>query len=187
MTSLAGPLHAAALVVLVAAAAKVVRPTAAAAALRSLGLPGTRSAVRVIAAAEAVVAVAVLAGVDGGRPPAAALAALHLGFAAIAAALRARAATCGCFGEATPVTGTHLVVNVAVAGLALAAAATGDIASVGAAAGATPAAGAPYLLLMLTLAAAEITVLTALAEVQAVLKDIPVAERQVLPSERAAG
>jgi hypothetical protein len=183
MTSLAGPLHAAALVVLVAAAAKVVRPTAAATALRSLGLPGSRSAVRVIAAVEAGAAIAVLAGVDGGRAPAAAFAALHLGFAAIAAALRARAATCGCFGEATPVTGTHLVVNVAVAGLALAAAATGDVASVGAAAGDTPAAGAPYLVLMLTLAAAEITVLTALAEVQTVLKVRPHAWREAEPSE----
>ena len=184
MTSLAGPLHAAALVVLTAAAAKALRPTAAAAALRALGLPGRRATVRLVAAGEAVVAVAVLAGVDDGRAPAAALAALHLGFAAVAAALRARAATCGCFGEASPVTGTHLVVNVVVAAVALVAAAAGDVPSLGAVVGDTPAAGAPYLVLMIALAAAEITLLTALAEVQTVLKAPPHAEREARPSER---
>jgi hypothetical protein len=166
VSALVGPLHAAAAVVAVAGVAKLLRPAAAAAALRTVGLPGTRAAVRVVAAGELAVAASVLAGFDGGRAPAAALAALHLGFAAVAAALRARSATCGCFGEAAPVTGTHLVANVAVAAVALAAAATGDLASVGAAAGDTPGAGVPYLLLVATLAAAEITALTALADAQ---------------------
>ena len=166
MTSLAGPLHAAALVVLTAGLAKAARPTAAATALRLLGLPGSRLVVRVVATGEVAVAVLVLAGVDGGRAPAAALAALHLAFAAVAAALRARSATCGCFGEATPVTGIHLAANLLVAGLALGAAAAGDVPSLGAAVGFTPAAGVPYLVLVVTLAFAEITALTALAEVQ---------------------
>jgi hypothetical protein len=170
MTSLVGPLHAAALVVLAAGAAKAARPAATATAMRLIDLPGSRAAVRAVAAGEVAVAVLVLGGVDGGRAPAAALASLHLAFAAVAAALRARSAACGCFGQAAPVTVTHLVANLAVAGVALAAAASGDVPSLGAAAGATPAAGIPYVLLVVTLAAAEITALTALADVQTVLK-----------------
>ena len=184
MSSLAGPLHAAALVVLTAGAAKALRPAVAATALRSLRLPGGRTGVRVVAVGEAGVAVAVLAGLDGGRAPVAALAALHLGFAAVAAALRARAATCGCFGAASPVTGTHIAVNVAVAVAALAAAAAGDVESIGAVAGDTPGAGVPYLLLVVALAAAEITLLTALADVQSILKARPHAWREAGPSER---
>lgn len=167
MTSLAGPLHAAALVVLAAGAAKAARPTPAGTALRVLGLPGSRVAVRAIAAGEVAVAALVLAGADGGRGPAAALAALHLAFAAVAAALRARSATCGCFGEASPVTGIHIAANLLVAVVALLAAGGGDVPSLGAAVGSTPGAGLPYLLLVVTLAFAEITALTALAEVQA--------------------
>ena len=166
MTSLAGPLHAAALVVLTAGLAKVAKPTAAGTALRALGLPGSRLVVRSIAVVELAVAAVVLAGADDGRAPAAALAALHLGFAAVAAALRARSATCGCFGDAAPVTGIHVAANLLVAAVALGAAAAGDVPSLGAAAGFTPAAGVPYLLLVGTLAFAEITALTALAEVQ---------------------
>ena len=170
MTSLVGPLHAAAAVVLVAGAAKLARPTAAATALRVLRLPGSRAAVRAIAVVELAVAALVLAGAGGGRAAVAALAALHLGFAAVAAALRARSATCGCFGAAAPVTGTHVVVNLVVAALALAAVAGGDVPSFGAEVGATPGAGVPYALLVGVLAAAEIAALTALAEVQGVLK-----------------
>ena len=166
MPSLVGPLHAAAVVVLVAGVAKAIRPTAAATALRVLGLAGSRSIVRAVAAVEVAVAVLVLVGAGGGRPPVAALAALHLGFAAVAAGLRARSATCGCFGEAAPVTGIHLVANVAVAAAALVTAAGGDVPSFGAAVGATPAAGLPYALLVATLAFAEITALTTLADLK---------------------
>ena len=166
MMVLTGPLHAAAVVVSIAAVAKAARPTATGVALRALGLPGTRAAVRALAVAELTVATAVLSGLGGGRPGAAALAALHLGFAATAAALRARAVGCGCFGEAAPVTGVHLAVNAAVAVVALVAAAGGDIGSVGAAVAATPAAGVPYVVLVGTLAAAEVASFTALAEAQ---------------------
>ncbi len=163
MTPLAGPLHAAALVVVVAAVAKAGRPAAAGAALRALGLPGSRAAVRALAAVELAIAFAALV---GGRPAATALAALHLGFAAVAVGLRARSATCGCFGEASPVTGTHVVANLAVAAVALLAAADGDVPSLGAALGATPAAGVPYGVLLGVLAAAQVAALTALAELQ---------------------
>lgn len=168
MTALVGPLHAAALVVLLAGVAKAVRPTAAGAALRSLGLPGSSATVRGIAAVEVVIAAAVLAGLDDGRAAAAFLAALHLGFATVATALRARSATCGCFGEASPVTGVHVVANVAVAVVALAAASTSAaVPSLGAAVAGTPAGGVPYALLVVTLAAAEVACLTALADAQA--------------------
>ena len=166
MMVLAGPIHAAAAVVVLAALAKAVRPAATGVALRTIGLPGSRVAVRALAAVELAVAAAALTGLAGGRPGAAALAALHLGFASAAASLRARAATCGCFGEATPVTGVHVAANVVVAAVALAGAAAGDVASVGAAVGATPAAGVPYVVLAVTLAVAEGACLTALAGAQ---------------------
>jgi hypothetical protein len=166
MTELVGPVHAAAAVVVLAGAAKVRRPSAAGAALRTLGLPGSRPLVRLLAAGELAIGLAVLTGAGGGRAAVAVLAALHLAFAAVAAALRARSATCGCFGEAAPVTGTHVAVNAVVACVALLAAASGDLASFGAAIGATPVAGVPYLVLVATLAGAEVTMLTALAEAQ---------------------
>ena len=87
---------------------------------------------RAVAVGEAAVAAAAFA---GGRAGAAALAALHLGFAAVAAALRARSASCGCFGEATPVDGTHVVANLVVAAVALGAAADGIVPSLAAALG----------------------------------------------------
>ena len=167
MMLLTGPIHAAAVVVAVAAIAKAARPAATGTALRTLGLPGSRATVRAIAVVELLVAAAALTGVAGGRPGAAALAAVHLAFAAVAASLRARAARCGCFGDAVPVTGVHLAANAAVAAVALVGAAAGGVSSFGAAMGATPAAGVPYAVLVATLAGAEIACLTALAETQA--------------------
>ena len=63
-------------------------------------------------------------------------------------------------------TGVHLVANAAVAVVAFLGAAAGDVASLGAAVGATPAAGVPYVVLVATLAVAEIACLTARAEAQ---------------------
>jgi hypothetical protein len=165
MSSLAGPLHAAAVVLVLAGWSKLARPATARAALRAVGLPSGRPAVGVLAAIEVVIAGTVLLGT--GRAAAAALACLHLGFLAVALRLRRQAAGCGCFGEPAPVTATHLAVNLAVAGLGIAAAAGGDLPSLGAAVGGTPAAGVPYALLVGTLAAAEVVCLTALAELQA--------------------
>lgn len=164
MSPLAGPLHAAALVLLVAAAAKARRPATAGAALRTLGLLGSRATVRALATAEAAIAVGVLAGV--GAPAAALLAAAHAGFAVVAVALRRRSADCGCFGAAVPVTGAHVAVNIVVAVTALAAT-LDPVGSLGAALAATPALGAPYAILTAALAGAEVLVLTALAELQA--------------------
>lgn len=164
MSALSGPVHAVALVLLLAGVGKLARPAAAGAALRALRLPGTRAAVRALAVAEVVVAVAVLAG--AGAPAAAALAALHVGFAAAAVALRRRSATCGCFGEATPVTGVHLVANGLAAAVAVAAT-VDTVPSLASAFADTPAAGVPYVALVAVLAAAHVLALTALADLQA--------------------
>lgn len=169
MTVLAGPLHAAAVVVAVAAVAKLRRPAPAGVAMRTLGLPGSRWFVRAVAVGEAAVAAAAFA---GGRAGAAALAALHLGFAAVAAALRARSASCGCFGEATPVDGTHVVANLVVAAVALGAAADGIVPSLTAALEGTPAAGVPYAVGVAVLAAAEIACLTALPDAHAAARRV---------------
>jgi len=163
MSPLAGPLHAAALVLVVAAVAKARRPAAAGAALGTLGLPGSRGVVRALAVAEGAVALAVLAGL--GAPAAAALAATHLGFVAVADGLRRRSADCGCFGDAAPVTGAHLAVNAVVAVLA-AAAIVDPVPSVGNALAGTPGFGVTYGVLVAALAAGEVLLLTALAELQ---------------------
>lgn len=163
MTPLVGPVHAAALVLLLAGIGKGLRPAAAAAAMRTVGVPGSRVAVRAVAAGEILVAGTVLAGF--GRPAAAALALAYASFAVVAASLRRRSATCGCFGEAAPVTGTHLVVNGLVAAVAVAAVAD-PVPSVGAAVAGTPGAGVPYLVLLTLLAAGQVLCLTALAELQ---------------------
>lgn len=165
MTPLAGPIHAVALVLLLAGAAKAVRPSATIAALRIVGLPASPAAVRALAGVEVVVAGATLAGT--GAAAAVALAAVHVGFAAVAVVLRRRSADCGCFGDASPVTATHVVVNLAAAAVVTAAVLDGDVPSIGAAMAATPGAGVPYAVLVGVLAAGEVLCLTALAEVQA--------------------
>jgi len=141
------------------------RPAAAGIALRAVGIAGGRATVRTLAVLEVAVGAAVLTGT---RPSLAlaALAVLHVGFLAVAAGLRRRSATCGCFGDASPVTGTHLMVNLTVAAVAGVAAVTGDLPSVGAAIGGTPGAGVPFTLLVGVLAAGEVLCLTALAELQ---------------------
>lgn len=164
MTPLTGPLHAVALVLVAAGLSKLARPSQAGAALRTIGLPGARAVVRALAVAEVAAGIAFVVGT--GRAAAALLAAFHVGFAAVALVLRRRAADCGCFGHATPVTGVHLAVNVVVAAIA-AAAVVDPVPSLGAAIDATPAGGVAYLLLVATLAFGEVLALTALADVQA--------------------
>lgn len=163
MTPLAGPVHAAALVLLAAGGAKLLRPAGTSAALRTLGLPGSRAGARLLGGTEATVAVAVLAG--AGAAAAATASAFHVGFAVVAILLARRSATCGCFGAGSPVTGVHVATSLVVAGL-FAAAVVDPVASVAAAVGDTPAAGLPYALLVGLLAAGEVLCLTALPEAQ---------------------
>ena len=115
-----GPVHALAVLLVVAAGTKLRDPTSAAVALGRAGLPTGVVVVRVLAGAELLVAAAVL--LVGGALPVAALGLLHLGFAAFLVRLRRAAgakASCGCFGGAeAPAGSLHVVVNAAAAGVA---------------------------------------------------------------------
>jgi hypothetical protein len=132
---LAGPFAIAAVLLAVGGAAKAVRPRDTALALSAVGvkfprlLPG-RVVVRVGGAVEAVVGVAAL--VVGGPVLCALVAASYLAFAGfVVVALRTGApiSSCGCFGKVdTPPSVVHVVLDVAFAGVAAAAAFTGDVA-----------------------------------------------------------
>lgn len=160
MSVLAGPLFALAAVVAAAGVLKLARPASAVAALRTAGLPHDEVLVRLLGAAEIVLAAAVLA--LGGRLPALLLAAAYAGFAGFAAVLMVRsdrAASCGCFGVASsaPTTPLHVGVNV-VAALVGLAAMVWPVAGIADVVAAQPAFGVPFLLL--TGAAAWLVVAT---------------------------
>lgn len=112
---LVGPVHAVALLLLVAAATKLRDPAPAMGALAQAGLPARVLLVRLLATGEIGVAAAVL--LLGGVAPALAISLLHLGFAAFLIRLRRLAgaqASCGCFGRSeAPAERLHVVVNVA--------------------------------------------------------------------------
>jgi hypothetical protein len=141
VTSLAaGAVGAAALLLVVAGAGKVADPTRTVGALRALrvrrgpALPSSPLLVRAGAAGELVLGAATL--VYGGRVLPLLVAASYLGFAAfVAAALRSGTpvGTCGCFGRAdTPPRPVHVLLDALLAAGAVAAAATGAPALVGA-------------------------------------------------------
>ncbi len=117
MPALAGPFLAAAVLLVVAGAGKLVDPAPLVRALRSLGLPGGRTAVRLGAAAEVVVGLAAVA--TGSRLAAAAVALSYAAFTAVVLRGLSRGgvlSSCGCFGKAdTPPTRTHAVVTAAAA------------------------------------------------------------------------
>jgi hypothetical protein len=117
LPALAGPVVAAAALLVVAGAPKVARPADAVGALRSVGARVPAGAVRVLGAAET--AVGALALIAGGRVAAALVAASYAGFTAfVVAALRAGGAvsSCGCVGrEDTPPTPAHVVVTATLA------------------------------------------------------------------------
>ena len=115
---LVGPVHAVAVLLVVAAVAKLRNPAFAAAALGHARLPAGPVVVRAVAAVEVAVGAGVL--LVGGVLPAVALALLHLVFAAFIVRVRRTAgatAGCGCFGAAeAPADRLHVVVNLAAAG-----------------------------------------------------------------------
>jgi hypothetical protein len=127
MPALTGPALTAALLLAFAGAAKVVDPAMTVGALWALGLPSSRTLVRVGAAAELLVGV--LAAAAGWASVWWLVAASYLAFAAfVVAALRAgtMVGSCGCFGrEDTPPHLIHVVVDVALAATAAAAAVLG--------------------------------------------------------------
>jgi len=129
MPALTGPALVAGLLLAAAGALKVVDPAMTAGALRALGLPSSPALVRVGAAVELVLGVAAL--VIGGAVTWALVAASYLAFAVfVAAALRSGkpVGSCGCFGrEDTPPHIVHVVLDLALAGAAVGAAATGVV------------------------------------------------------------
>jgi hypothetical protein len=124
MPALTGPALVAALLIAVAGAAKVADPTMTVGALRALGLPSSPQLVRTGAAAE--LALGLLAVVVGVPALWWLVAVSYLAFAGfVVAALRAGTVvgSCGCFGrEDTPPHVIHLVLDLALAGVAAAAA-----------------------------------------------------------------
>jgi hypothetical protein len=127
MPALTGPALTAALLLAFAGAAKAVDPVMTVGALRALGLPSSRTWVRIGAASELLVGL--LAAAAGWAWVWWLVAASYLAFAAfVVAALRAETmvGSCGCFGrEDTPPHAVHVVVDVALAATAAAAAVLG--------------------------------------------------------------
>lgn len=128
MPAFTGPALAIAGLLALAGAQKVLDPTMTVGALRSLRLPASPALVRVGAAAE--LALGVLAIGVGGVVTWLLVALSYLAFAAfVVAALRSGTmlGSCGCFGrEDTPPHWSHVVLNVVLAGVALALAGQGD-------------------------------------------------------------
>lgn len=171
MSPFAGPLFAAAILLLMAGASKVATPAATRLALRTAGLPNTPLAARALGAVECAIALNALA--VGGRIPAALVTATYLGFAGFSAQL-ARAsrgtASCGCFGASSaPVGSLHVVLNLATAA-AVAGAIVKPADGLLAATSDTPWAGVPFFALTALLAWATYLALTALPALVAATK-----------------
>ncbi len=124
MHVLCGPFAAFALLLALAGVAKAIAPLPTVRAMRSVSLPSSAALVRLLGAAEAVLAVVAL--VVAGPVPAALIAVSYASFAAFVrvAQLRGGAvSSCGCFGKPdTPPTGMHVLVNALAAAVAAAAA-----------------------------------------------------------------
>jgi hypothetical protein len=178
MSALAGPLFAAALLIAVAGVAKLARPASARVALRTVGLPSQAIVVRLLGAGE--IAVAAFALVAGGRAGAGVTLLAYLGFAAFAARLAGasrRAVPCGCFGSGSaPVGPLHVVVNLALAAVALVAIVrpTDGVVDV---LRDQPWAGVPFIGFTVLLTWLLLVVLTALPELQAAAKPSRAATR----------
>lgn len=174
MSPLAGPFLAATVVLALAGAVKVVDPAGTRVALRTVGLPSSAAAARVIGSAELALAILVLA--VGGVVPALGVAAAYVGFAAFAEVLRARSrgrADCGCFGNASaPVSRLHFVVNLVLAAVALATL-LDPVPSLLGALDLTPWSGAPLVVLVALMSWQVVMVLTLLPRVQAEARRVP--------------
>jgi Methylamine utilisation protein MauE len=122
--ALAPPFLVAALLVGVAGVLKFRAPSAAAHALRELGIPAGDPLVRAVAAGE--VGLSVVCVVHPVAVVATVLAAAYVTFAGVAALLVRRRVACGCFGEAdAPTTGFHALASAVLAGVAAASAIVG--------------------------------------------------------------
>ena len=146
MDALSGPYLASAALLVVAGGAKLVDPLPLVRALRSVGLPAPRLAVRVVAAGEAGLGLAAI--VTGTALAAAGVAvsyAAFTGFVLLALRRGGVLASCGCFGKAdTPPTLLHVAVTGALA-LVAAAVTTSPLGGLGALLAAQPGGGLPLL------------------------------------------
>jgi len=116
---LAGPFLACCLLLVRSGSGKWVEPSVTGRAADAIGLPGSRAAVRTLAAVEVA---AGIAGVVVGGAAAAAVAVVFAALAGVAWRLTRHdvAVPCGCLGATdTPVSFTHIVVNLAAAACAL--------------------------------------------------------------------
>jgi hypothetical protein len=168
MSPVAGPLFAAALLLGVAGLLKLTSPDPTRVALRSAGLPSSVWAARAIGLGELGATAYVIGW--GGRLGAALVALAYLAFAAfslrVISATRGRA-SCGCFGSSdAPLTNLHVVVDLAIAAVALVAVAD-PVPGLGAVAADTPWAGSVFLGFTVLLAWLVQVLLTALPELQA--------------------
>ncbi len=169
---LIGPYLAACLLLAVAGMAKAFRPmdtARAVAAVVPLPLAAVRALVRVGAVAEAFVGTA---GLVHPSPATAGVVALsYLGFAAFVVVVLARGgplASCGCFGKPdTPATRVHVVVDLVLAGSAVAVAADGTAGWLPALLGGQPWHGVPLVLLSLLCAWLAFLALSRLPELGA--------------------
>jgi hypothetical protein len=136
----------AACVLVATGVAKLRAPAAAASALGLLGIPGGRAAARALGACEAALGALLLAAPS--RPAAAAAGGAFIAFAAAVLVVARRSggsASCGCLGSAdAPAHPSHVAIDIALAGAALAAVVTPPTAAASLAA-ATPVAGIPWL------------------------------------------
>ena len=168
MDALAGPYLASAALLVVAGGAKLVDPAPLVRALRSVGLPAPRLAVRAGAAGE--VALGLAAALTGSALAAAGVALSYAAFTAfVLVALRRGGvlASCGCFGKAdTPPTRTHVAVTAAFAGVA-AAVAVRPIGPLPDLLAAQPGSGVPLLVAAAAVAGTAYLVLAVLPLLQA--------------------
>jgi hypothetical protein len=175
---LAGPFAIAAVLLAVGGALKAVRPRDTAQALVAVGLRvprflPARVAVRVGGAVEAGIGVAAL--LVGGPVLCGLVAASYLAFSVfVLVALRSGApiSSCGCFGKVdTPPSIVHVVVDLALAGVAVAAAFTGGVALPDVLAD-QPLVGIPFLLLLAIGCSLVYLAFTALPKTMAAVREV---------------
>jgi hypothetical protein len=172
VTTLAGPLAIAAVLLVAGGVAKLRTPLDTARALQGVGIAATPVVVRVGAAAEVVVGV--LALLVGGPLVAALVGLSYLAFALfVVRALRdgAPISSCGCFGKVdTPPSLVHIVLDGAVAACAAAVAFTGTDVSMPAVLPDQPLVGVPFVLLVVVGTGLVFLAFTALPRTLAAVK-----------------
>ena len=163
MDALAGPYLAAAALLVAAGGRKLIDPLPLVRAVRSAGLPGSASAVRLVAGAEVVLGLAAV--LVGSRATAVLVALSYAAFTAFVVLARVRGgvlASCGCFGKAdTPPTASHAVVTAALA-LVAGGVALRPLGTLPEVLGAGPAAGVPLVLATAAVASTAYLVLALL-------------------------